>query len=367
MKQAFTILLSGVLLTYSFSQAGGNGVSNGGDSVECVKSSLSPYVGFYNLDYLANIIARSSLAAEFSKAVPHGSPPEIQMQRVIATSKKTLPAFSEALQTYHDSLYQNSYSEPYSWKMAPYGLNEIDDENLHLSLPANCQQNGHSKPYIQTIIRTQLPHQIQFTLFQTAFEKLDSLQKSFLLMHEWLWSFTQDAEVVRNANAVLHSEWNENNAAYKLAILYLVGFDFNAIGMKVSELRLGVQEDKIVCPQEYGYCVPSGSNKTYEIEAAVNSTAAVLRFKNQTSSKDIYLIPATVKKDIANARFVKLQPGSEFALMSDWKRKAEVRYCLVLVASPSSGIVPDFSNAANVGPEMAVCPKGTLFAVVGSR
>lgn len=341
----------------------GGAVGNGGDSIECIRSEKSPYVGVYNLDYLANVIAGSSFAGDFAKAVPAGASFDTQMLRVIAASEKVSPTFSRALHTYRESLFQNSLTAPYSWKMAPYGLNEVDDENLNINLPENCLRNGHAKPYLQTVIRNQMQHQVQLTLYQTAYEKLDSLQKSFLLFHEWLWSFTQDPEVVRNANAVLHSDqWDEAHANEKLALLYLAGFDFKAMGMTAGEIEIRINDQGLGCSGS-GYCLPRGSR--YEINQSSNADAIVLSFENQTTDKDAYFMPATTLQDSAKSTFRKIaRDGAKTSTMLEWLRNpGDRRFCVILAEKGAPAPVPSFTDAKNIPKDVVICPLETQLTV----
>jgi len=364
MPKYMILFLLATLSLYSYA-GGGQDVGSGGDTVECVPSSASSYSGLYNLDYLTNLIASSEFSQDFAKTVLPQGDPLMQIERVIQATVQVYPTFSEALQVYRDSLFKNSLTASYTWKTAPYGLLEIDDENLRMNLPDNCIQNGHTKPFLQTVIRTQMPHQVQFTYYPAIFDKLDATQKSFLIFHEWLWGLTQDPEVVRNANAVLHSEqWDETHADEKLALLYLAGLDFQVLGQTVGEVEIHIKDKNLMTCQGKGYCLPKTPSDVYQVNQNSDTNLIILSFENHVKDKDAYYMLATTIQRAATATFRKIASnGAKTSTLVKRYPRKRLYHCVILVEKGAAAPVPDFSGADPIPKDSEICPNETQFVV----
>jgi hypothetical protein len=345
---------------------GGQDVGSGGDTVDCMPGA--EYSGLYNLDYLANLIAGSEFSREFAKTVPPKGDPLVQIERVIQATARVSPTFSRALQAYQSSLFKNSLSASYTWKSAPYGLVEIDDENLRMNLPWNCIVNGREKPFIQTVIRTEMPQQVQFTYYSNIFNKLDATQKSFLLFHEWLWGFTQNPEVVRNANAVLHSDlWDEAHADEKLGLLHLAGFDFKALGQTVGAIEIKISNEDLITCSGSGSClreVRSG----FIVSQNPDTDLIILSFENQNIGKDAYYMAATSIQSAATATFRKIgNNGERASTLVERRTKKHLSYCVIFAEQGAAAPVPDFSGLEPYPKDSEMCPNGTQLFLYSSR
>jgi hypothetical protein len=209
----------------------GGAVGNGGDSVYCQpNSSVSPFVGWYNLDYLSNKVADVQFAREFESVVGPNDSYDKNILRILSIFKeKRCKALYEDLKNFHDLLWSNAFGEKYQWKKAPYGVVEVEDERLSQQIPRNCLATDGGSRYVQTVLRHQenMFAPVTFTYSTEVVSKLPSLQLSFLLFHEWLRNFTQDPEVIRNANAVFHStDWSGDDFKKKVDLLGRIRLDY---------------------------------------------------------------------------------------------------------------------------------------------
>ena len=67
---------------------------------------------------------------------------------------------------------------------------------------------GVDKPnFIQTVIRDERPGKTIFRFDLEALEHLgfNDIQRSFLLVHEWLWQYCDSVRSIRDINHFLHS------------------------------------------------------------------------------------------------------------------------------------------------------------------
>ncbi len=126
-------------------------------------------------------------------------------------------------------------------------INRRDDAGLFSDL-GNCLGKDPSKSsLIQTVLRVQknwtmnVPNRstqgikgADFTYSTEVFSKLPPLQMSFLLFHEWLRNFTDNPELIRDANAVFHSDgWTGEDIEKKMLLFYKMRLD-NLWYMKIA-------------------------------------------------------------------------------------------------------------------------------------
>jgi hypothetical protein len=222
-----------VLLAGARADAGG-GVGNGGDSVFCrAEPQASEYDGWYNLDYLVNKVADVQYAGDFEKMVGPDEAFDTHILRLIQAFKESgHRIFHQDLKEFHEQLWSNQFARRYVWKKAPHGLGELQDEGLKQKVPPNCLGAAGDGTYVQTIIRTRKNWSMpiyagtlptwgaDFAYATKVVAELPPLQLSFLLLHEWLRTFTDDPEKIRDANAILHSEgWSPEEVDAKLQLL----------------------------------------------------------------------------------------------------------------------------------------------------
>lgn len=190
-------------------------VGSGGDSVLCTKSDESAYLGHYALDYLL------TLRGEDDDLVAVRSW-EDSRDRLLAALHSKLPDLARLFEGYLADLdNHDDYLRPHLWEQAPYGLVYIDDQSIVRKLPPNCYETGAEGRIriLQTVIRVKKPRLILYDYDPSIFRSLRQsapLQFSFLLVHEWLWDFTDDVAVVRRVNRFLHSRALDRLSAKEL-------------------------------------------------------------------------------------------------------------------------------------------------------
>ena len=325
----YLILVWVSLVVQNFAFAGGFTVNNGGDTVECVASPISPFVGFYNLDYLVNIIYKNKYAADFEQAVTPNDQITNQIDKIINATAFRFPTFSRSLVAYRRQIFVNDFNAPYTWKSAQYGLVEVNDEKLRLIIPANCQRTSATGPFIQTIVRAQKPEQIEFTYFPAIFDCLSNIQKSFLLFHEWLWNLTDDPEIVRNANSILHSkDWSDKNLSYKMTELAMAGLDFSRIANKSYVLEVEVYEDRLMSTNWFGTNEQYQGIPQYRMSGCPLGNYCRFRFLNNTD-KNIYGIQSSRTQKMSDFRISPRAKGS--LLYESYAENMIQYYCIFVV------------------------------------
>jgi hypothetical protein len=224
----FVVLMFPPLL---HAEGGGDGVGNGGDSVYCNRSTSNNFVGYYNVDYIANKVNGMEFADQFERVVRPSDPATANFTRII-NAVREYPYLAHELTAFRDLIGSNRYGLRYVWKRAPFGVTEINDEQLRLQVPPNCVTANQK--LIQTVFRTGRDWQssgfpkhslykdkgADFTIATEVVNQMSSLQLSFLYFHEWLWNLTRDPEVIRDANAIFHSaEWSLPGGADRMVAL----------------------------------------------------------------------------------------------------------------------------------------------------
>ncbi len=231
-----------LLLAFSIQAHAGGAVGNGGDAVYCSDNSASsPYSGWYNLDYLIDKTSDLEFAKDFEAVIgPHDSFDKNILRIMQAFRERGYKVLHQDLKEFYEGLWTNQLAKRYIWKKAPYGTVDVDDEELRQRIPPNCLGAGPKSSLIQAIVRTEKKWEMKvpgknfqfyikgadFTYSTEIIAKLPSLQLSFLLFHEWLRNFTSDPELIRDANAVFHSQgWSGVDTDGKLDILNKLRLD----------------------------------------------------------------------------------------------------------------------------------------------
>lgn len=228
-------------LAFALNAHAGGAVGNGGDSVFCVlNSAISPFTGWFNLDYLINKTAGVQYSDEFEKVVGPNDPMDKNLLRIAnAFKERKYRVLYLDIMDFHNGLWSNQFAKRYIWKKAPYGVVEINDEVLRQRLPSNCLGPAGQGTYLQTVLRVEKTWSMEigggmtvhvkgadYTYATEIVSKLPSLQMSFLLFHEWLRNFTDDPEKIRDANAVFHSlGWSGEDVERKLDIIMALRVD----------------------------------------------------------------------------------------------------------------------------------------------
>jgi hypothetical protein len=213
-------------LEHGYAGEGGE-VDNGGDVIVCDASGENAFVGYFSLDYLLTYQGANS-NADVSEVLSA----ENSLDRIEKILESKSVVLAKSLSTYRRFLSNHSdRSLPRIWEEATFGLTDIKDEDMIRLLPRNCYHRDEEDRIhlIQAVIRESRPGQIIYhydSQIQIELQSTDSLQLSFLLVHEWLWDHATSARVVRDANRYLHSKRAETDSAFELEqALTRIGLD----------------------------------------------------------------------------------------------------------------------------------------------
>jgi Leucine-rich repeat (LRR) protein len=218
------ILLSTVMaFAAATAYASGGEVGNGGDTIQCERATDNFYSGLYSLDFLLTLQTDNSDLVQVKNWE--------QSRDRIRTLLKT--KFPDLGTLFEDYLAGNPFSDPINgeykyiqrriWDEAPYGLVDIKDERVVRKLPHNCYKLKAPDEInvIQSVIRQRKEDVVIYDYDPDNTKELREnapLQLSYLLLHEFLWDFTDDVSVVRRANRFIHSNNMEKLTADQLQL-----------------------------------------------------------------------------------------------------------------------------------------------------
>jgi hypothetical protein len=163
-------------------------------------------------------------------------------QRIWMLLNQNLPELQASFKVFSKNILNKDPHFTYVWEEASFGLVDIKDEDLVSLLPENCRGPNGQAQIIQAVVRqpsgfTGMPNKIVFGYQPKVLKEMHErapLQLSFLLVHEWLWEFSQNVQVNRRVNRFLHSvEFQEMSRDQILSTLRAMGFvlpgDLNAL------------------------------------------------------------------------------------------------------------------------------------------
>jgi hypothetical protein len=181
---------------------GGADVGNGGNVIQCSGSSE-----LQSFDYvLTQNILNRNLQLRPAQSLQES------LQRIRSLIATQLPELSGSFDEFIQQIRNTDPSKHYVW-VAETSLNEIDTPE-HVFIPAKCRNLHGSIRILQAVVRntTSDPEdsKIFFHYDPQIYTGLAGLQLSFLVVHEWLWNFTDDITVNRKVDYLLHSSWLEN-------------------------------------------------------------------------------------------------------------------------------------------------------------
>jgi hypothetical protein len=202
MKTLMMTFLSSLLIG-SPVWAGGVIVGNGGDVLRCGSD------GLFSLDYLLT---------EGSRVTPSNLPaPQTVQQslnRIEWLLAQKVPTLLASFREHVRLLKNHDFTQTAVWEEAANGLINIQDEEIVNLLPANCLNTEGKAELIQAIIREfwvfsgRPEGKTLFKYVPQIYAELETqkpLQLSFLLVHEWLWSISQNVDRNRRVGHFLHS------------------------------------------------------------------------------------------------------------------------------------------------------------------
>lgn len=215
LKKLLALLM---VITPAYVLAGGI-VANGGDTLYCQESQLTPRKGYYTLDYMF-ALAQSSKIEDFVK-VTRWSESASRIKFIL--SKADLKLSKDFEKFYQGSLavLDGSFKKiNYSWIPSKKRIQQVRDEGKLLKIPDACKINLINEidiqfpdefSIIQTVIRTefQVPPLQSIRLYKYSEEVFlnllnDPLQLSMIFVHEWSWDHTKNVDHVRKLNQFLH-------------------------------------------------------------------------------------------------------------------------------------------------------------------
>lgn len=214
------IALCALLLIPVTGFAGGE-VINGGNTIHCwISVPTNDYYGYYSLDWFAT----KAWQTETLKLVPvkteSGSFARIQAQleRLDAGLAKSFAEFTAA--------YAKSdvFSVGRRWVKSDFPLKVVLDPEFDEIVPSNCTAPAGEGPagpnLILTVIRQTDARGILYRYHGWVFSLLDPQQKSFMVVHEWLWDFFKSGKRLRTANFLLHSNRLEQLSPQEFTALW---------------------------------------------------------------------------------------------------------------------------------------------------
>ena len=226
MKRVFKIASLVAMFLSSVAIAHADEVGNGGDLVYCQKSADNPLDGYYTLDYVLTF--RKSNNNEDLVPVESWDASRNRIQTILS---EKLPNFARSFSEYI-SLLRNydDYSQARIWNEAAFGLYDVSDENIKIKIPQNCYENNQVR-LTQVVVRAQTTQIVggtkigQLTSYAFDYDRFHDLevnrplQFSFLMVHEWLRDYLDDAEQIRTITRFIHSKQFEEQSAEQIVQL----------------------------------------------------------------------------------------------------------------------------------------------------
>ncbi len=221
----FISLASILIFAFAIKAHASGTVLNGGDAVFCKATPGAQMQGLYSLDYL--VTYDSSVQFFNARTV------EDSHRRIWMLLNKNLPELQASFKVFSKNFLNKDPHFTYIWEEASFGLVDIRDEDLVSLLPENCRGASGQAQIIQAVVRqpsrfTGMPNKTVFGYQPKVLKEMHErapLQLSFLLVHEWLWEFSQNVQVNRRVNKFLHSvAFQEMSRDQIISTLREIGF-----------------------------------------------------------------------------------------------------------------------------------------------
>lgn len=186
----------------------------GGDAVYCEKSTANKFHGYYSLDYLAQYSSTKPIE-------PVGSFEE-QMDRMEQLIRVMLPEMALEWFLYREGLFSSDLMKLFVWEEAPFGLIDVEDEELIAQVPDNCRHDG--KVRIVQATRMLIPQQGGTTRIFIRYvpevinelKRTDPVQLSFLVMRAFLTNYYGTQDQNRRVTYYMHAhslDWSRKQWA----------------------------------------------------------------------------------------------------------------------------------------------------------
>jgi len=282
-RSLFLFIVAGPLLSF----ANGGVVGNGGDSVFCKSDSGNSLGGTYSLDYILGLWQTETNPGYLAEDIFSDSNSYTNnFKRLMPILRESYPLLADSMTQFYSQLFSQDFDKNFVWKPASNGLVDLKDEAMISLLPKNCLGLGQNPSLIQTVIRQKRGKQIIFNYDQNAVKALSlkPMQLSFLLFHEWLWSFTSDVSLIRDANLIFHAKnWSIRTADQQVNTLKKLGL-FNIIVERIVRTKFLFENGKLRVFYQGQEVIPTGSN--FNIHESPNIGAPIYQF---LSSEQYYL------------------------------------------------------------------------------
>ncbi len=222
MKSWFVSIIGTLFFSLQAFGLGGE-VGNGGDVIECAGRPMGEPPGLYTLDYLL--------------APPQAALAAVPLEKIQSLLLRLYPPLGRHLKEFVRLIENTDATEMYVWSANPFGLVDIDDEAVIAILPPECG-SGPTKRWQQVVVQQEVGQKRLLTYDSKLFARLrlDPVQYSYLIIHEWLWSMSKSATQVRMANQVFHRHLAGEDAT--ISSLKLVE-TLSALGLQLPAIEIG--------------------------------------------------------------------------------------------------------------------------------
>ncbi len=215
--------------------SGGVDVGNGGDAIRCSTSPENSFSGLYALDFFLT----ESPSAPKVQAVKSW---EESRDRIFSYLNKIHPQLAWSFYDFFSQIENHTnYESDRVWEASTNDLIYLKDQKIITKLPTNCGGKDKTEVY-QAVIRQKKATHTTYHYSQDLLSDLrqQSLQFSFLMVHEWLWDLTEDVAAIRQLNRLLHS--NQLETMSRESLMAIMG----NLGMKV---QLPIIDRGVYAPQ----------------------------------------------------------------------------------------------------------------------
>lgn len=184
--------LVGLVLLTSLSAFAGDKGGNGGDTLKCMVNGVQRYL------VLDSVMVRNSTPYTIRTEKSYSK----QLKHIIKKLMETIPLRGEELSRFVDSFEKKGRINGDGIIFWIAGKpRQVKDENLHIDIPSYCD----GRP-LQTVVYVPKPARFYYDRELINKLKNEKDELSWLLVHEWLRTYIDDADNIRILNGFLHSE-----------------------------------------------------------------------------------------------------------------------------------------------------------------
>src|SRR4051794_25840800 len=135
MNRLYWAVIGLLLSVVSQTSLAGHLINNGGDAVRCMAMPNNEFLGTYALDYL--VTYRSS---NHNADVTDVSSVDASLQHIQQMFDAKVPEFSDRFREFVSFIGNvTDATKPRLWEEAPFGLVQLNDQNLVSMVPENCR------------------------------------------------------------------------------------------------------------------------------------------------------------------------------------------------------------------------------------